>query len=259
MSGPGRWTAWTGTSPRRPRTGAGSPTSPASRPGPGSSMSRSCRTCSDSGSWAGGRRPRCAAISPSMRSSMRSGNAAARSRTSPASSITPTAGSVPLDRLHRAPHRRRGAGLGRVARGLLRQRRRGVRLRALQDRTHQKTRSLAGPGRRRDRDPGMGRLVQPPPAAQLLGRHSTCRVRTQLPPSDHRPGNPPAGRTEPPQTPERFMQASELDPGAVDRILLPCRRWDRISTGPFGWRTSRRSCRRGHPVFGHPAIAPCLR
>ena len=51
-SGPGTWSA--ATSPRPPRTGSGSPTSPTSRRGRGGCTSRSSSTPTPAGSWAGG-------------------------------------------------------------------------------------------------------------------------------------------------------------------------------------------------------------
>ena len=69
----------------------GSPTSPISRPGPGSSTSRWYSTCSAAGSWAGRWRPICAPSWCSRRSILRGGNAAPRQ-----SSITLTrAASIP--------------------------------------------------------------------------------------------------------------------------------------------------------------------
>ncbi len=52
-----RPTCSSGTSPRRPRTGSGSRTSPTSARGPGSSTSRSSSTCTPNGSWPGTPRP----------------------------------------------------------------------------------------------------------------------------------------------------------------------------------------------------------
>ena len=78
--------------------------------------------------------------------------------------------------------------------------------RPVQDRADPPPRTLARPGRRRARHLGMGRLVQPPPAAQRLRRRSTRRVRGTALPSDHRSESPRRGRTEPPLNPGRFTR-----------------------------------------------------
>ena len=72
---------------------------------------------------------------------------------------------------------------------LLRQRRRRVAHRPVQDRTDPPPRSLEGPRRRRARHPGMGRLVQPPTAARRTAATSrppstrTTTTVTHSPPS----------------------------------------------------------------------------
>jgi len=63
--------------------------------------------------------------------------------------------------------------------------------RPLQDRADQTARAVEDPGTGRDRDPGVGRLVQPPPAQQLLRRHAPRRARGRLLPS---PPDPATGR-----------------------------------------------------------------
>ena len=71
----------------------------------------------------------------------------------------------------------RNAGLDRDRRRRLRQRSRRVDHRAVQDRAHPPARPMADLGRRRDRDPRMGRLVQQPAPAHRARRHPTRRAR----------------------------------------------------------------------------------
>ena len=86
----------------------------------------------------------------------------------------------------------------------------------------------------------MGRLIQPPPAAQLLRRRSTCRVRTALLPSDGRAGSPPAGRTEPPLNPERLSRT-----GLVRSLAAR-------AEVPDQGRDIREDVGEVHPVTGFP-------
>jgi putative transposase len=75
---------------------------------------------------------------------------------------------VHLDRVHRAPRPGRGDALGRLGRRCLRQRPGRVADRAVQDRADPTRRALADHGAGRDRLPGVGGLVQPPPAVPGL-------------------------------------------------------------------------------------------
>src|SRR4051794_22727456 len=83
---------------------------------------------------------------------------------------------VPGHPLHRTPRRRRRPPLGGQQGRQLRQRRRRVPHRPLQDRAHPPPRSLEGPRRRRTGHAGVRRLVQSPPSARRLRRHPTGRV-----------------------------------------------------------------------------------
>jgi putative transposase len=106
--------------------------------------------------------------------------------------------------LHRTPRRDRRGHLGRLPRGLLRQRPGRDHHRPLQDRTHPLARSMEGPGRGRVRHLGVGRLVQPSPPVGADRARPARRVRGRLP---SKGGPQPYRRTqgpEPPVNPGRF-------------------------------------------------------
>jgi hypothetical protein len=87
------------------------------------------------------------------------------------------------------------------ARANVRQRPRRVADRVLQDRANPTPRPLARSRRRRARDAGVSRLVQPPPPPRALRRRPAGRVRRRSLPFDRRPQPRGPGRTEPPLTP----------------------------------------------------------
>ena len=94
---------------------------------------------------------------------------------------------IHLDRLHRTTRRCRHRRLDRGHRRQLRQRPGRDHQRSLQDRTDQTPRAMAHRRPRRDRHPGMGRLVQPPTPLRTLRRRPTSRTRGHLLPSPKNP------------------------------------------------------------------------
>ena len=161
--GRGIWSI--GTSPRRPRTGCGSRTSPTCGPGQGSSTSRSSPTCTRGMivGWQASRSLR-TDLAPRRARASDLVTSPRRPRPRSVSSITATAGVQYLA----IRYTERLAANGVVnsvgsTRRQLRQRTRREHQRALQDRTRPQQRSLARPRRPRARHPRMGRLVQPPP------------------------------------------------------------------------------------------------
>jgi HTH-like domain/Integrase core domain len=125
---------------------------------------------------------------------------------------------IPVDPLHRAAGRGRRGRLGRLPRRLVRQRLGGNDHRAVQDRADPPPRSLEGHRRGRVRHPGVGRLVQPPPAPGADQPRPTGGVRGRLPPK----GGPRQHRvTQAPKPP--------LNPG---RFTPPRRTWPVFSCLP---------------------------
>ena len=100
--------------------------------------------------------------------------------------------------LQRAPRRERSRQLGGIPRRQLRQRAGRDDHRALQDRARPPPRPLARPRRPRARHPGMGRLVQPPPAPPPQRRPRPAS-RSRRPPLPSTTLTPPGPRLKPKQ------------------------------------------------------------
>jgi hypothetical protein len=118
--------------------------------------------------------------------------------------ITRTGAASPRHPLHRTPRRGRRGHLGRLPRRLLRQRAGRDDHRPVQDRAGPPAWPLEGHRRGRVRHPGVGRLVQSPPAPSANWLCPAGRVRGRIP-TRGGPQQPCSTQApEPPMNPGRF-------------------------------------------------------
>jgi hypothetical protein len=197
----GLLTCWSGTSRRSDPTSGGSPTSPMWRPGRALSMWPWSSTPSAASSSAGRPPARCAptwpwtpwrwpagAAKPSWRGWCITRTGAAN--TCP--SATPNAWPRPGRSPRWAPEATATTTPGRDDH------------RAVQDRTDPPVRPLEGHRRSRVRHPGVGRLVQPPPAPGAHRLRPTGRVRGRIPETGGSQLSRSTQVLEPPMNPGRF-------------------------------------------------------